>query len=347
MDNSQTNTGVKKVFSTIATIFLLVLFVTSLIFVWFNGITLYPGNNPGITLDFRYMLFDMWKNITEATELGTTAYSPLAMYTAGSLLLCAFIAQVAIVYIFGIKGFIQGLKNIMENKPLSIAKEGIIVSLTVLFYNIIALNLASPICGVIGASRSVLDMFDFNAFVCWSAMIILLVYVIIRDFTRKDIPGSVANILFSIVLIFTPILFYYPLTQINDPSISFFEYFTGLIKNDGTIGDTELVGGYVGLVGALLVIVCSISLFIIMIVKMVLKGEKLTLATVLPFSIIVVSGGLLGMMFVPKFLNGIQGGCFRSTMSLSISCMVLLIVGCVLKESKKTETTNEKVVDEQ
>lgn len=356
MENTQKLTGAKKAFSTIATIVLLVAITFALISIW--GPACLFRVNAGESyneMSLLYYTYEMWE---DAYNIGQTMgdYYGSAAYAAAVVQIIVFVASVFLIYIFGIKAIIKGLSGLIEGKKCPIVKDAVIVSLTMLVYVNISCYNTQPLSGFeslrtfsSGWGASLAGTF------CWIGIVALLTYLVILNFKKEDVAGSVGYILAVIPLIILPSVWD---GLIKDTvSLSSYEHmglltmFVKSSRGDYGLENASQISFLIAELSALISAIAVIGLFVYLTVC-ALKMKKFNLTVVLILSVISVVLTLVGSItIVPAFKKSTFGGniysnAYAGAFAAAFFSMILLISASVLNSHKK-DAKDDKVVDEQ
>lgn len=360
MESNEKLTGAKKVFSTIATIFLLVTITFALISVWGTMTVVRSSSLARIEMNVSYFTFDMWEDASIIGNQMGQYYENLA-YLGGFIQIFAFIAAVFVVYFFGVRAIIKGLGNLIENKKCSIVKDSVIICLTMLAYANISTYTPQLITGFTVNSISSGWGGSLAGTFCWMGMFFLLVYLVVSKFSKNDITGSIGFILACIPFLILPSVWNNIMEETMlveflgaSPSRTPLGLFTLFIRSSrGDFGNAsrQMVAFTIAEVCGIIVVLSSIALFIYLAICAI-KLKKFNFPVILGLTIAMSICSLLASITAPNAFKGITGvhlydQAFNDTFAASFFILVLLVSVGVLYNHKKKNNEEEKVVSEQ
>lgn len=357
MEQVQELTGVKKVFNVILTIFTIIATIIAMICVWANVIEI---NIPGQVLEIgiNYFVYNGWKHVADLINDPSMGNISAEAYLSLIISTLAFVTTIVVVYVFGVKGIVKGIRAVITRKRSDIFKNFIIISLTLFAYTIISKMFALHAYGTYKFDEtSYVSIYDADGgsscgVFMWMNSILILAYMCLEKFNKRNVAVSVRNILIAVIFIL--LLNFIP--NLLNESINDFSLFDlTFMANKLNIGDATpllvvmLVFAYIG-AGV------GISLFVYLVMhfffgKEFNKKVAITLtaiASVAALICMLVANPMVDLLNEGYFANAYSVTYVRSNLVLvfSLSLVSLTIMIAALCLNEKEEDNHEYKIDE-
>lgn len=358
--------GVRRVFFTILTVFLLIAFITSLITVWGTVVEIKVGYKL-TEVNFSYFIYEAWENITNLVKVNGYTNTEVETFVYLNLILniIVFAITLIVVYMFAVKGFVNGIRGMITGKRTNVLKDFVVVSMAMFAYAKLSELFAVHTYGVLfmeGSSNANVSVITgvggaFSGTFLWIAGILSIAYVVFDKFSGKKLTSSINNVIFAVMLLLAMgLIGYYTNnaftlegmnTDLGLMSLLAFRYGALGITNTGII--FTQVSAYLGL----LALFAGIALLVILILRLYSNKKIPTLLIAILSGVTAIAALLSLVMFNPaaadikeNTLYIIKQDGIIGAFTNSVVIVVLAIVTTVLKDNKDDEDVeNENVID--
>lgn len=358
--------GVRRVFFTILTVFLLIAFITSLITVWGTVVEIKVGYKL-TEVNFSYFIYEAWENITNLVKVNGYTNTEVETFVYLNLILniIVFAITLIVVYMFAVKGFVNGIRGMITGKRTNVLKDFVVVSMAMFAYAKLSELFAVHTYGVLfmeGSSNANVSVITgvggaFSGTFLWIAGILSIAYVVFDKFSGKKLTSSINNVIFAVMLLLAMgLIGYYTNnaftlegmnTDLGLMSLLAFRYGALGITNTGII--FTQVSAYLGL----LALFAGIALLVILILRLYSNKKIPTLLIAILSGVTAIAALLSLVMFNPaaadikeNTLYIIKQDGIIGAFTNSVVIVVLAIVTTVLKDNKDDEDAeNENVID--
>lgn len=358
--------GVRRVFFTILTVFLLIAFITSLITVWGTVVEIKVGYKL-TEVNFSYFIYEAWENITNLVKVNGYTNTEVETFVYLNLILniIVFAITLIVVYMFAVKGFVNGIRGMITGKRTNVLKDFVVVSMAMFAYAKLSELFAVHTYGVLfmeGSANANVSVITgvggaFSGTFLWIAGILSIAYVVFDKFSGKKLTSSINNVIFAVMLLLAMgLIGYYTnnaftlegmSTDLGLMSLLAFRYGALGITNTGII--FTQVSAYLGL----LALFAGIALLVILILRLYSNKKIPTLLIAILSGVTAIAALLSLVMFNPaaadikeNTLYIIKQDGIIGAFTNSVVIVVLAIVTTVLKDNKDDEDVeNENVID--
>ena len=358
--------GVRRVLFTILTVFLLIAFITSLITVWGTVVEIKVGYKL-TEVNFSYFIYEAWENITNLVKVNGYTNTEVETFVYLNLILNIIVFAIAliVVYMFAVKGFVNGIRGMITGKRTNVLKDFVVVSMAMFAYAKLSELFAVHTYGVLfmeGSSNANVSIVTgvggaFAGTFLWIAGILSIAYVVFDKFSGKKLTSSINNVIFAVMLLLAMgLIGYYTnnaftiegmSTDLGLMSLLAFRYGALGITNTGII--FTQVSAYLGL----LALFACIALLVILILRLYSNKKIPTLLIAILSGVTAIAALLSLVMFNPaaadikeNTLYIIKQDGIIGAFTNSVVIVVLAIVTTVLKDNEDDEDVeNENVID--